>query len=81
MRVKVGQQADQLHFRRTVAEELQQSLLPNVLPIPRVFEVVARYLPGAVGVDVGGDWYNVRPTISSSLQSVTSPGVAFERRR
>jgi CHASE3 domain sensor protein len=67
MRVTVGQQADELRLQRNLAEAFQQSLLPKVLPIPRGFDVVARYLPGAVGVDVGGDWYNVRTTADDQL--------------
>ena len=46
---------------RQIAETLQRSLLPDQLPeIPGV-TVAARYLPGGVGVQVGGDWYDVIP--------------------
>jgi serine/threonine protein phosphatase PrpC len=42
-----------------VAQTLQRRLLPERLPeIPGV-AVAARYLPGGVGVNVGGDWYDV----------------------
>ncbi|MGH2683157.1 MAG: PP2C family protein-serine/threonine phosphatase [Actinomycetota bacterium] len=44
-----------------VAQTLQRRLLPERLPeIPGV-TVAARYLPGGVGVNVGGDWYDVFP--------------------
>jgi anti-anti-sigma factor len=40
------------------AETLQRSLLPDRLPdIPGV-EFASRYLPGADGLEVGGDWYD-----------------------
>jgi len=38
---------------------LQRSLLPERLPDVPGIESAARYLPGAVGVAVGGDWYDV----------------------
>jgi serine phosphatase RsbU (regulator of sigma subunit) len=45
--------------QRSVAETLQHALLPQRLPdIPGV-EVAVRYLAGATGVDIGGDWYDV----------------------
>lgn len=44
---------------RRVAETLQHRLLPAQLPqIPRI-ELAARYISGAVGINVGGDWYDV----------------------
>lgn len=44
-----------------VAETLQRRLLPERLPeIPGVV-LAARYMPGAVGIEVGGDWYDVIP--------------------
>jgi serine phosphatase RsbU (regulator of sigma subunit) len=45
--------------QRTVAHTLQQSLLPTSMPEVAGVECAARYLPGADGVDVGGDWYDV----------------------
>jgi serine phosphatase RsbU (regulator of sigma subunit) len=45
--------------QRSVAETLQRALLPQRLPdIPGV-EIAVRYLAGASGVDIGGDWYDV----------------------
>jgi hypothetical protein len=42
-----------------IAETLQQSLLPVQLPEPAGISVAVRYVPGAAGVDVGGDWFDV----------------------
>jgi anti-anti-sigma factor len=44
-----------------VADVLQRSLLPAALPaLPRL-AVAERYLPSAVGVAAGGDWYDLLP--------------------
>ena len=45
------------HERR-IAQELQRSLLPNVLPPVPGVTLAARYLPGGNGATVGGDWYD-----------------------
>jgi serine phosphatase RsbU (regulator of sigma subunit)/anti-sigma regulatory factor (Ser/Thr protein kinase) len=45
--------------QRDVAETLQHSLLPDVLPVLPGLEAAARYEPGGPGVDVGGDWYDI----------------------
>jgi serine phosphatase RsbU (regulator of sigma subunit) len=45
--------------QRSVADTLQHALLPQRLPdIPGV-EIAVRYVAGASGVDIGGDWYDV----------------------
>jgi len=44
---------------RTTAEQLQRSLLPDRLPALECGEARVRYLPGGVGMEVGGDWYDV----------------------
>ena len=45
----------------TSPDVLQRSLLPAALPaLPRL-AVAARYLPSAVGVAAGGDWYDLLP--------------------
>ena len=44
---------------RTIAETLQRSVLPELLPSIDGLDVAARYLPGTTGVDVGGDWFDV----------------------
>ena len=48
-----------LRRQRGVVETLQQSLLPETLPTIPGVELAVRYLPGAVGAKVGGDWYDV----------------------
>jgi PAS domain S-box-containing protein len=42
-----------------IAETLQRSLLPERLPPIEDMDLAARYLPGARGAAVGGDWYDV----------------------
>jgi PAS domain S-box-containing protein len=42
-----------------IAETLQRSLLPERLPQIDGVELAARYLPGARGAAIGGDWYDV----------------------
>ncbi|WP_329388782.1 SpoIIE family protein phosphatase [Streptomyces sp. NBC_01351] len=44
------------------ARGLQSALLPHRLPVREHVDTVARYLPGTVGMDVGGDWYDVIET-------------------
>jgi serine phosphatase RsbU (regulator of sigma subunit)/anti-sigma regulatory factor (Ser/Thr protein kinase) len=44
---------------RTIAETLQRSVLPELLPSIDGLDVAARYLPGTTGVEVGGDWFDV----------------------
>ena len=45
--------------QRHVAETLQHSLLPEVLPTVPGLQIGARYVPGGPGAEVGGDWYDV----------------------
>ena len=42
-----------------IAETLQRSLLPNVVPSVPGLAVAARYLPARAEAQVGGDWYDV----------------------
>ncbi len=51
--------ASRYETERGIAETLQRSILPEQLPSVYGITVAARYLPGTVGVDVGGDWYDV----------------------
>jgi serine phosphatase RsbU (regulator of sigma subunit)/CHASE3 domain sensor protein len=60
MRERVLEQSDEIQQQRAIAETLQNSLLPRVMPTSAEFDIAARYLPGAEGVDIGGDWFNVR---------------------
>ena len=46
---------------RRISHELQRNLLPDAIPAIDGWEVAARYLPAAVGFEVGGDWYDVVP--------------------
>ena len=45
--------------QRDIAQSVQRSLLPSRLPDIPGLEIAARYEPGVVGVDIGGDWYEV----------------------
>ncbi len=45
--------------QRSVAETLQQALLPQRLPDIPGLEIAVRYVAGVSGVDIGGDWYDV----------------------
>ena len=47
--------------QRTIAQTLQQALLPDELPPLQGAEASARYEPGEQGVEIGGDWYDVIP--------------------
>lgn len=38
---------------------LQRSLLPQHIPEPPGVQVASRYVPGASGTEVGGDWFDV----------------------
>ncbi|UQX04841.1 SpoIIE family protein phosphatase [Streptomyces sp. RerS4] len=53
-----------------LARGLQAALLPHRLPVSRHVTTVGRYLPGTVGMDVGGDWYDVIATPSGLLALV-----------
>ncbi|MEV1328383.1 SpoIIE family protein phosphatase [Micromonospora costi] len=47
--------------RRRVAQALQQSLLPPVLPVVEGIGFAAEYVPTGGDADVGGDFYDVVP--------------------
>ena len=51
--------ASRYAFERDMAVTLQHSLLPRALRVPVGLTAAARYLPGARGTRVGGDWYDV----------------------
>jgi PAS domain S-box-containing protein len=46
---------------RRISHELQRNMLPDAIPTIGGWDIAARYLPAAVGVEVGGDWYDVVP--------------------
>lgn len=54
---------DAMRFEHELAtaEALQRSLLPERLPELQDAELAARYVPGGVGLKVGGDWYDAVP--------------------
>jgi len=43
----------------SIASALQTSLLPKQLPRFERLRIASRYLAGSIGIDVGGDWYDV----------------------
>lgn len=45
--------------QRTIAETLQRALLPQRNPTIPNLEIACRYVAGADGVDIGGDWYSL----------------------
>ena len=45
--------------QRSIAQTLQQALLPARLPRLPGLRVNARYVPAQAGGDVGGDWYDI----------------------
>jgi len=47
--------------QRSVAETLQQAILPDEVPAIPGMQIAVRYLPGVSGTEVGGDWYDVVP--------------------
>ncbi len=51
--------ASRYAFERDLAVTLQRSLLPRALPMGPGYRAAARYLAGARGTQVGGDWYDV----------------------
>jgi serine phosphatase RsbU (regulator of sigma subunit) len=48
--------------QRTIAETLQRALLPRETPDIAGMEVAVQYVPGAKGMEIGGDWYSIIPT-------------------
>ncbi len=63
----------------TIAETLQRSLLPNIVPSVPGLTVAARYLPASAESQVGGDWYDVLelPTggLALSIGDVSGHGI------
>ena len=48
-----------LREQRSIAESLQRALLPQALPDVPGLEVGVRYIPGFLGAEIGGDWYDI----------------------
>ncbi|MFI1069162.1 SpoIIE family protein phosphatase [Streptomyces puniciscabiei] len=49
--------------KHRLAHGLQQALLPRILAPPPGIEAAARYLPATHGMDIGGDFYDLVPTL------------------
>jgi serine phosphatase RsbU (regulator of sigma subunit) len=45
--------------QRSLAQTLQQVLLPEVLAAPPGVDASARYVAGVKGIEIGGDWYDL----------------------
>jgi serine phosphatase RsbU (regulator of sigma subunit) len=45
--------------QRSISETLQQALLPQQNPSVPNLEIASRYLAGADGVEIGGDWFSI----------------------
>jgi PAS domain S-box-containing protein len=56
--------------RSAIADTLQASLLPAVLPAVPGFDIAAGYRPGGDGVEVGGDFYDLYATGEGRWQVV-----------
>ena len=59
-----------------VAATLQRSLLPSELPGLERIAAAARYLPGAEGVQAGGDWYDMLPVAGPDGEDGTRVAMA-----
>ena len=51
--------ASRYAFERELADGLQRSLLPRSMPVSPLLTSASRYLPGARGTQIGGDWYDL----------------------
>ncbi|WP_425347990.1 SpoIIE family protein phosphatase [Streptomyces durhamensis] len=49
--------------KNRLAHGLQQALLPHSLAPPPGIEAAARYVPATQGMDIGGDFYDLVPTL------------------
>jgi PAS domain S-box-containing protein len=63
--------ADTFTRDHVIAETLQRSLLPDVLPRIPGLDLAARYLPATEGAAVGGDWYDAFPLARGRVGLVT----------
>lgn len=56
----LAEEVEELYGREhAIAHTLQHSLLPSLLPTVTGAEIAVRYVAGASGTEVGGDWYDV----------------------
>jgi serine phosphatase RsbU (regulator of sigma subunit)/anti-sigma regulatory factor (Ser/Thr protein kinase) len=64
------QRATLYERHRSAAELLQRGLLPQRLPDVPGLSMAARYVPGAAGLRIGGDWYDCVPVAGGRLALV-----------
>ena len=60
-----------LFHQRGVVEALQQSLVPERLPVVPGLELAARYRPAVRRGGIGGDWYDAFPLAGGGMALVT----------
>ncbi len=48
-----------LQEQRSISERLQLAMVPARPPLVPGLDIAVRYLPGAAGLELGGDWYDV----------------------
>ena len=74
----VGGSLFEYQRQRDAAIRLQRSLLPPAeISVPG-FDIVAEYLPGAAGLEIGGDWYDAavhNDVVTISVGDVSGSGV------
>jgi serine phosphatase RsbU (regulator of sigma subunit)/DNA-binding response OmpR family regulator len=74
------EKAELYHREHLIAETLQRSLLPAALPRLDGLQLASRYLPGAAGSEVGGDWYDAiqldHGRVALSVGDVVGRGVS-----
>ena len=54
-----GRLDEQYGQQRSIAEALQQALIPQRNPTVPCLEVATRYQPGTDGLEIGGDWFSL----------------------
>ncbi len=66
--------------QRSIAETLQQALLPQRNPSIPNLEIASRYVAGAHGVEIGGDWFSIididRHHFAFAVGDVSGKGVS-----
>ncbi|MCQ0025368.1 SpoIIE family protein phosphatase [Streptomyces somaliensis DSM 40738] len=56
--------------KHQLAHGLQQALLPHTLPAAPGLRVAARYLPATLGMDIGGDFYDLLRVDATTVAAV-----------
>ncbi|WP_443049073.1 SpoIIE family protein phosphatase [Streptomyces sp. NBC_00316] len=73
------ERAQRYDTEAALAKGLQNALLPHRLPVLDHVDTAGRYLAGTLGMDVGGDWYDVVETdrgLALVIGDVQGHGVA-----